>query len=167
MSPLSFVEPRAKVADREDPKHAGSSIVDVDILRQLLRDLDGTDIDELELEIGQSRLYLRREPGQRTELARREPDGERSIDSNHITVKAPLTGVFYARENPESLPYVSPGDPVEVGQVVALIETMKLFNEVTSEVAGELVSVGAKDGDSVEVDQILFVIKPGLAESQS
>jgi acetyl-CoA carboxylase biotin carboxyl carrier protein len=157
------------VADIGESNHSAPSILDVDTLRRLFQQLDATDVDELEVEIGESRLYLRREPGQRTALVRQTlaKSQERRVETNGIPITAPLAGVFYSRQSPEQLPYVSAGDPIEVGQVVALIETMKLFNEVTSDVAGEVVSVGAEDGESVQAGQVLFVIQPSSAEPES
>jgi len=134
------------------------SILDPNTLRHLFRQLEATDVDELEVQVGPSRLYLRREPGRRTRV---EP-GEQPLEAqatDELVIAAPLTGMFYARPSPDQPAFVEPGGHVELGQVVALIETMKLFNEVTAEVAGEVLSVNAADGDLVEAGQPLMYVR--------
>lgn len=131
------------------------SILSVATLRHLFRQLQMTDVDELEVVVGSSRIYLRREPGPRASI---EVPEEHDVDGADAVV-APLTGIFYGRPAPEQPPFVGPGDHVVPGQLVALIETMKLFNEVTTEVAGEILSVAAADGDLVEAGQPLMYVR--------
>jgi acetyl-CoA carboxylase biotin carboxyl carrier protein len=143
-------------------KPPGRSLFDPAVLRDLFQQLASTDIDELEIVAGEARLFLRREPGRRRWM-QAPPAGaaEREADvSALVPVSAPLTGIFYARSSPEGPAFVEPGAMVEPGEVVALIETMKLFNEVTVDVAGEVLSVVAQDGDLVETDQALMYIRP-------
>jgi acetyl-CoA carboxylase biotin carboxyl carrier protein len=71
-----------------------------------------------------------------------------------------VTGVFYLRPSPEEQNFVSVGDVIVVGQVVGLIETMKLFNEVTAEAAGQITSIQAHDGELVEAGQPLLYVTP-------
>ncbi len=133
------------------------SLFDPETVRDLLRRLRSTDVDELEIVRGSSRLYLRREPGLDLEA---RPDHVTAVRPHPgVPVVAPLTGVFYARPNPDEAPFVVVGDRVEPGQVVALIETMKLFNEVTVDVTGEVLSVAVADGSLVEVGQALLYVK--------
>jgi acetyl-CoA carboxylase biotin carboxyl carrier protein len=68
--------------------------------------------------------------------------------------------MFYGRPSPEQAAFVSEGDLVEPGQVVGLIETMKLFNEVTAEVFGEVLRIAVGDGDMVELGQPLVFVRP-------
>lgn len=132
------------------------SLLDPEVLRRLFRQLETTDIDELEVNVGDARLFLRREPGKRTLV--QVPPAESAPAG--IPVPAPLTGVFYARSSPDQAPFVEPGALVEAGQVVALIETMKLFNEVTVDVTGEVLSIAVRDGDLVETGQPLMYVQP-------
>ncbi|GAC1624547.1 MAG: acetyl-CoA carboxylase biotin carboxyl carrier protein [Chloroflexota bacterium] len=132
---------------------------DMESLRHILRELEDTDIDELEIERGSFRLLVRREPGQSAAVERLSQPPE--VADVGVPIVAPLTGIFYSRPTPEQVSYAVLGDFVEVGQVVALIETMKLFNEVLVDVAGRVVEICAKDGDLVEVGQTLVRVEPG------
>ena len=140
-----------------DEEQGRESILDPVTLRRLFRHLEATDVDELEMAWGSSRLFVRREPGART-VIRRAPDRAEDRDSLGSPILAPLTGVFYSRASPEQGPFVAPGDIVVQGQIVALIETMKLFNEVVSDRAGEVISIAVADGDLVEVGQPLIYL---------
>jgi len=128
-------------------------------LQALIRQLATTDIDELELADGDTRLLVRRTPrvGSR-HMADAPVDVE--IEERGVAVIAPLTGVFYSRPSPEQPPFVSIGDHVHAGHVVALIETMKLFNEVVTEVGGEVIEVSTNDGDLVDAGAVLARIVP-------
>jgi acetyl-CoA carboxylase biotin carboxyl carrier protein len=79
---------------------------------------------------------------------------------NLIEIRSPIVGTFYRSASPEKGPYVKPGDKIEVGTVVCIVEAMKLFNEIESEVAGRLVKVVVEDASPVEYDQLLFLIDP-------
>ncbi|MGI8824706.1 MAG: acetyl-CoA carboxylase biotin carboxyl carrier protein [Chloroflexota bacterium] len=134
----------------------------VDSLRRLVQQLQGTDVDDLEVVRGEFRLRLRREPG--FEVTPRESPLCFSEDDVGIAIVAPLTGVFYACPGPDEQPYVNVGDLVESGHVVALIETMKLFNEVATDTGGVIIEIQAQNGDLVETGQILFRMMPGDRE---
>jgi acetyl-CoA carboxylase biotin carboxyl carrier protein len=75
-------------------------------------------------------------------------------------VKSPIVGTFYESPSPGSPPFVKPGDMVEVGQVLCIVEAMKLLNEIESDVAGEIVKKLAANGQPIEYGQELFVIRP-------
>lgn len=79
---------------------------------------------------------------------------------NYITVKSPMIGTFYRQEGPGKPLFVSVGDSIEKGQVVCIIEAMKLFNEIESEVSGKIVKVLVEDASPVEFDQPLFLVEP-------
>lgn len=81
-------------------------------------------------------------------------------DSNYIEIKSPMIGTFYRSPNPETGPFVNEGDQVKVGQTVCIIEAMKLFNEIESEVAGRIVKVLVDDTSPVEFDQPLYLVDP-------
>ncbi len=75
-------------------------------------------------------------------------------------IKSPMVGTFYRAPSPEAVPFVEVGSSVVVGQVVCIIEAMKLMNEIKSEVKGKVVAVLAEDGEPVEFGQSLFTIEP-------
>jgi acetyl-CoA carboxylase biotin carboxyl carrier protein len=79
---------------------------------------------------------------------------------NYLTIKSPMIGTFYRQAGPGKPLFASVGDQVEVGQVVCIIEAMKLFNEIESEVAGKIVKVLVEDASPVEFDQPLFLVEP-------
>jgi acetyl-CoA carboxylase biotin carboxyl carrier protein len=80
--------------------------------------------------------------------------------SNHYTLKSPMIGTFYRSANPESPVFVNVGDEVKKGQTLCIIEAMKLFNEIESEVSGRVVKVLVDNASPVEYDQPLFLIDP-------
>lgn len=83
-----------------------------------------------------------------------------SDDSKYVTIKSPMIGTFYRSSSPEKPPFVNVGDDIEVGKPVCIIEAMKLFNEIESEVKGKIVKVLVNDATPVEYDQPLFLVDP-------
>ena len=79
---------------------------------------------------------------------------------NLITIKSPMIGTFYRSSTPGKPPFVEIGDEITTGKVVCIIEAMKLFNEIESEVKGRIVKVLADDASPVEYDQPLFLVEP-------
>ena len=80
--------------------------------------------------------------------------------ANTITVKSPMIGTFYRSSSPDKPPFVKVGDEITPGKVVCIIEAMKLFNEIESEVKGRIVKVLVDDASPVEYDQPLFLVEP-------
>ncbi len=80
--------------------------------------------------------------------------------TNYIEIKSPIVGTFYRASSPDKPPYVKVGDTIEVGDVVCIVEAMKLFNEIESEVRGKLVKVMVEDAQPVEYDQVLYLVDP-------
>jgi len=78
----------------------------------------------------------------------------------YITVKSPIIGTFYRRSSPDQDPFVNIGDKIDVGTVIAIVEAMKLFNEIESEISGTIVKVLIDDMSPVEYDQPLFLVDP-------
>lgn len=79
---------------------------------------------------------------------------------NYITIKSPMIGTFYRQSGPGKPIFVNVGDEVTAGKVVCIIEAMKLFNEIESEVKGKIVKVLVEDSSPVEYDQPLFLVDP-------
>ncbi|PSL47435.1 acetyl-CoA carboxylase biotin carboxyl carrier protein [Chitinophaga niastensis] len=79
---------------------------------------------------------------------------------NLVTIKSPMIGTFYRSAGPDKAAFVNVGDEVTSGKVVCIIEAMKLFNEIESEVSGKIVKVLVDDASPVEYDQPLFLVEP-------
>jgi acetyl-CoA carboxylase biotin carboxyl carrier protein len=80
--------------------------------------------------------------------------------SNTITIKSPMIGTFYRRPSPDKPNFLEVGDEVSPGKVVCIIEAMKLFNEIESEVSGKIIKILVEDSSPVEYDQPLFLVQP-------
>jgi acetyl-CoA carboxylase biotin carboxyl carrier protein len=85
---------------------------------------------------------------------------ETSDDAKYVTVKSPMIGTFYRRPSPDKELFVNVGDEINEGTVVCIIEAMKLFNEIESEVSGKIVKILVDDQSPVEYDQPLFLVDP-------
>ncbi len=81
-------------------------------------------------------------------------------DSKYITIKSPMIGTFYRSATPEKPSFVNVGDEISAGKVLCIIEAMKLFNEIESEVSGRIVKVLVENAQPVEYDQPLFLVEP-------
>ena len=81
-------------------------------------------------------------------------------NSNYITIKASMIGTFYRSTSPETPPFVSVGDIIKEGDPLCVIEAMKLFNEIESEISGKVVKVLVDDSTPIEFDQALFLVDP-------
>jgi len=91
-------------------------------------------------------------------IATEHPPAESAEDL--YLIKSPIVGTFYNAPSPNAPPFVRPGDVVQVGQALCIIEAMKLMNEIESEVAGEILRIYVENGQPVEYGQSLFAIKP-------
>ena len=140
------------------------------VLDRLTGLLERSDLTELEVEAGGTGLVLRKAsalpaPAQAAAGGSAQsgsdsaaPPADRPLI--RPSVKAPLTGIFYAAPGPGSAPYVQAGGEVAIGQVIGLIEAMKLFNEIKSDLAGRVVRVVAESGQLVKAKQPLIEVEP-------
>jgi acetyl-CoA carboxylase biotin carboxyl carrier protein len=80
--------------------------------------------------------------------------------SNTVTIKSPMIGTFYRSSSPDKPLFVSVGDEIKPGQVICIVEAMKLFNEIESEISGRIVKVLVDDASPIEYDQPLFLVEP-------
>lgn len=86
---------------------------------------------------------------------------QKAVDeSKYITVKSPMIGTFYRSSAPDKAPFVNIGDEIKQGKVICIIEAMKLFNEIESEVNGKIVKILVENATPVEYDQPLFLVEP-------
>ncbi|MDA8387894.1 MAG: acetyl-CoA carboxylase biotin carboxyl carrier protein [Nitrospiraceae bacterium] len=133
---------------------------DIKALLELLRD---TDVAEIEVEKEGSRVKIRRGrfytsvelPSAPPQIKHEEAEEERLI-----TVTAPLVGTFYRAPSPEASVFVEVGSVVKKGQVLCIVEAMKLMNEIESEIDGQIVKILAENGQPVEYGEPLFLIEP-------
>jgi acetyl-CoA carboxylase biotin carboxyl carrier protein len=144
--------------------------LDLDQLRELIRLLDDSGLTEIEIEHDDDRIRVRREPasvlgpvtaswapGQQTSVqpaheAEREREGE-------IYVTSPFVGTLYRAPSPDSDPFVDVGDSIRPGQVLCIVEAMKLMNEIEAEIEGTIAEVLVENGKPVEYGDRLFRIE--------
>jgi acetyl-CoA carboxylase biotin carboxyl carrier protein len=155
--------------------------LDISDLKEILRILEAQDITEFELEQDGVKLRVCRSSG--------APAASPAVTTTHVAatpiatppavpppapataalaeapsngtvVKSPIVGTFYRAPDPNSAPFVSVGDRVKVGQVLCIIEAMKLMNEIEAEVAGEVVKVHPENGQPVQYGDPLFTVRP-------
>jgi acetyl-CoA carboxylase biotin carboxyl carrier protein len=143
-------------------------------IKELLQIFNESGVGELELQRGEDRLRIRRagEPGatpaapvaaasaQPAVVETAAPAKVPETDSTHILVKSPIVGTFYDAPSPGAPAFVKVGDKVEVGQVLCIIESMKLMNEIEAEVTGVVASKLVENGRPVEYGESLFAILP-------
>ena len=79
---------------------------------------------------------------------------------NALEIKAPMVGTFYRAPSPEAPPFINIGDVIEAGQVICVIEAMKLMNEIKSDVKGKVVDIQVENAEPVEFGQVLFIVEP-------
>ncbi len=151
------------------PVEAGDASL-LGLIDRLASLLDRSDLTELEVEAGSTGLVLRKPaaiaPAEAPPAAA-APPAEPATDAapagappSKPAVLAPLTGIYYASPAPGSPPYVTVGGEVATGQIIGLIEAMKLFNEIKSDLAGRVVRVVAESGQLVKAKQPLIEVEP-------
>ena len=155
-------------------------------IKELVKMLDGTDITELVLESEGTRVVLKKENNVVSHIIPHSPaiqypvpsavalptqanfglpqtmpveEKKEGLGPNQVLIAAPMVGTFYRASSPESDPYVQVGQTIEVGQVVCIIEAMKLMNEIESEWRGKIVEVMVENAQPVEFGQPLFVLE--------
>ena len=140
-------------------------------LLEALDQLAGTEFHEVDLRVGGARLRVARGPAATVAAAVPSPvatppavsvdDGSADGAASGLeTVTAPMVGTFYRRPRPDAEPFVSVGDRVRKGQVLCIIEAMKLMNNIEAEHGGEIVEILPEDGAAVQFGDRLFAIRP-------
>jgi acetyl-CoA carboxylase biotin carboxyl carrier protein len=143
------------------------STVWLEAVRRVVAAARASDVTELEIGNGDFQVRVRREPGQTITVA--PADASQPDEDGLHRVAAPFTGVFYRSPTPTARPYVSEGDWVDAEAVIGLVETMKIFNEVTADVSGRIARFAAESGQLVHPGDPLVLIEPGertTAESE-
>src|SRR5579872_111896 len=144
-------------------------------IKELLQIFAESDVAEMEVQRGENRLRLRRAmktqevevPAATAPAVHSQSPGASAAapkavvpDPNHTLVKSPIVGTYYDAPSPDAPPFVKVGDTVEPGQVLCIIESMKLMNEIEAEMAGTLVHKLVENGRPVEYGEALFAIRP-------
>lgn len=154
-------------------------------IRDLIDFISQTGLNEVNIETEELKLSVKREPDHPRAIVEAAParaaapapapasapapaaaepakpaDNGASDTSKYVEIKSPMIGTFYRSPNPDSPSFVSVGDKVDVGSTVCIIEAMKLFNEIESEVSGTIVKVMVENASPVEYDQVLFLVDP-------
>ena len=138
-------------------------------IKEMIQLMNENGLSEIEIEKDGLKIRLRKGSGGtiETSVVENAPQASaahpRQIPAaasvQRAPIKSPMVGTFYSAPAPDAAPFVQPGSQVEVGQVICVIEAMKLMNEIKSEVRGKIVEVLVHNGDPVEFGQPLFVIE--------
>ncbi|SRR5579883_1212793 len=136
-------------------------------VEEIIGVIEGSSVGEVELTEGDTEIIIRRSPNMvltavptitmnaPVQTKSGAPSAAPKADRG-IPIVAPLTGVYYTSASPDTPPFASPGDVVQAGQVVALIEAMKVFNEITAEVTGRVLTIVATNGNVVQKGDVLL-----------
>ncbi len=138
--------------------------LDLEEIRALIRLATEADITELDVDAPHVKVRIKkagRNSADRTVVEVPHPDGARAEPEGRLVpIVAPMVGTFYRSAKPDAPAFVKEGDEVRVGQTVCILEAMKLFNEITSEVDGRIAQVLVDNGAPVEYGQPLFLVDP-------
>lgn len=146
----------------------------IERIEELISLLEGSTVSELELTEGDTEIIIRRQPGMVMVSAASQPLSagqpgihgapsaavRAALEDSSVAIVAPLTGVYYASPSPTSPFFVNVGDVVQVGQVVALVEAMKVFNEIQTQIAGRVSALVATSGEVVQKGDVMLRIEP-------
>ena len=150
--------------------------MDLKLLRRLLKLAKESGVAELEVETQDLRVYIKQQPDvqekvayipdatTKTEVHKEEDRGDEKreeafLSGKLVRVSAPMVGTFYRAPSPESPPFVNVGDRVKKGQVLCIIEAMKLMNEIESEYEGVIKEILVENGSPVQYGDVLFIIE--------
>jgi len=152
-------------------------IVDIKLIKRLIQIVEESQISGLKLEEGGLRIEIEKNSASTVVMSHPSyapapnipspptpsplPSEPISVAKNEsgITIKSPMVGTFYGSPNPDSPAYVKVGDTVKIGQVVCIVEAMKLFNEIESEVSGVIEKCLVENGQPIEYGQDLFFLR--------
>ena len=143
-------------------------------IREMISLMNDNDLIEIEIERSGSKVKLKKASAQEFVAVQKAPveyaasvqaqaaalaTAAEKSNANRKGIKSPMVGTFYRAPSPDSAPYVELGQVVDKGQVVCIIEAMKLMNEIKSEVKGKIVEIPIENAQPVEFDQTLFYIE--------
>lgn len=167
-----------------DPGASNPSAMKTSEIRDLIDFISKSGLNEVNIETKELKLSVKREPDQKVfkssppanqappaaavavsasaaaAPAKTETPAKASSEKQTVEIKSPMIGTFYRSSTPDTPALVSAGDKITKGQPVCIIEAMKLFNEIESEVSGTIIKVMVENASPVEYDQVLFIIEP-------
>lgn len=108
----------------------------------------------------QSSVFLNQSTSNSSERRIEKRSGINNHESRYLTIKSPMIGTFYQKSGPEKPFFVKEGDIITPGKILCIVEAMKLFNEIESEISGTIVKILVEDSTPVEYDQPLFLVDP-------
>lgn len=142
-------------------------MMEIDDLKELLSLLKDTDVAEIQIEKDGTKVKIRRQlPSPSIEMHHKSlPAVEKSAEAEEetqrlVTITSPIVGTFYRSPSPDAPPFADNGTKVKKGQVICIIEAMKLMNEIESETDGVVVRALVENGQPVEYGEPLFLIEP-------
>lgn len=174
----------SSLLDSSDPNHYSMKTSEI---RDLIDFISKSGLNEVNIETKELKLSVKREPDQKvfksaptltaapihsvaalgqpvvpvaSQALKQESTPAATPDKKTIEIKSPMIGTFYRSASPDTPVFVSVGDKITKGQTVCIIEAMKLFNEIESEVSGTIVKISVENATPVEYDQVLFVVEP-------
>ena len=133
-------------------------------LKEFIKFMDDNNLNELEIEEGGKRIRLKKNSSDQPVVISQTPaptaTESSTSESNTLEIKSPMVGTFYAAPSPGAKPYAEIGQVLKPGDVVCIIEAMKLMNEIKAEIGGKIVQALVENGNSVEFGQALFTVEP-------
>lgn len=144
--------------------------MELDEIKNLIELLKDTDITEIQIEREGAKIKIKREKflpsfdvspsADHTPAAGPAAAKEETLDTNLITISSPIVGMFFRSSSPDAEPFVEVGNNVKKGQVLCIVEAMKLMNEIETDTDGVVMDILVENGHPVEYGESLFLIKP-------
>ncbi len=167
--------------------------MDLNYLKKLLKIVDESGVDEVEIEEEGSKIRIKKTPSSKENsqnifpitfpqnfqmpaqvpvyqpqvqtptpqiVEEKKVTEEKKAEKKYHEIKSPIVGTFYRAPSPDAEPYVKVGDIVQVGQVLCIVEAMKLMNEIESDINGKIIQILVENAQPVEYGQTLFLIEP-------
>lgn len=139
--------------------------MDAKKLKEFIKFMDENNLAELEVEESGKRIRLKKNSSGQPVIVAPTPSQtaltpENKPSSLNVEIKSPMVGTFYAAPSPGAKPYVEIGTAVKPGDIVCIVEAMKLMNEIKAEVGGKIVQILVENGDPIEFGQVLFTVEP-------
>jgi acetyl-CoA carboxylase biotin carboxyl carrier protein len=142
--------------------------MDIRKIKKLIEMLQDSDLNEIEVKEGEESVRIARGGGQPNQamaqpsspaaISTTEEVIEQAAPETRSHIKSPIVGTFYRKPGPDKPPFVEVGSHVNAGDVVCIVEAMKMMNEIKSEFSGKVMAINIEDGEPVEFDQSLIVI---------
>jgi acetyl-CoA carboxylase biotin carboxyl carrier protein len=171
--------PKTRATHSTENANPNQSEMKTSEIRDLIDFISQSGLNEVNIETNELKLHVKRKPDQKifkatpvqastplpavapvTAAPSAKTEKPAAPGDKTAEIKSPMIGTFYRTANPDSPPFVSVGDKITKGQTVCIIEAMKLFNEIESEVSGTIIKVMVENASPVEYDQALFVVEP-------